>query len=78
MFIPLGRRAFQLLEKCCSSEVLEYGGRGIRNTVESCLYTPLTRFIYDHQDMITAGKAIVIRSLDLNSSPVGIDAEVEG
>lgn len=67
-----------LLEKCCSSEVLEYGGRGIRNTVESCLYTPLTRFIYDHQDMITAGKAIVIRSLDLNSSPVGIDAEVEG
>ena len=66
-----------LLEKCCSSEVLEYGGRGIRNTVESCLYTPLTRFIYDHQDMITAGKAIVIRSLDLNSSPVGIDAEVE-
>lgn len=67
-----------LLEKCCSSEVFEYGGRGIRNTVESCLYTPLTRFIYDHQDMITAGKAIVIRSLDLNSSPVGIDAEVEG
>ena len=67
-----------LLEKCCSSEVLEYGGRGIRNTVESCLYTPLTRFIYDHQDMITAAKAIVIRSLDLNSSPVGIDAEVEG
>ncbi len=67
-----------LLEKCCSSEVLEYGGRGIRNTVESCLYTPLTRFIYDHQDMITAGKAIVIRSLDLKSSPVGIDAEVEG
>lgn len=67
-----------LLEKCCSSEVLEYGGRGIRNTVESCLYTPLTRFIYDHQDMITAGKAIVIQSLDLNSSPVGIDAEVEG
>ena len=67
-----------LLEKCCSSEVLEYGGRGIRNTVESWLYTPLTRFIYDHQDMITAGKAIVIRSLDLNSSPVGIDAEVEG
>lgn len=67
-----------LLEKCCSSEVLEYGGRGTRNTVESCLYTPLTRFIYDHQDMITAGKAIVIRSLDLNSSPVGIDAEVEG
>lgn len=67
-----------LLEKCCSSEVLEYGGRGIRNTVESCLYTPLTRFIYDHQDMITAGKAIVIRSLDLNSSPIGIDAEVEG
>lgn len=67
-----------LLEKCCSSEVLEYGGRGIRNTVESCLYTPLTRFIYDHQDMITAGKAIVIRSLDLNSSPAGIDAEVEG
>lgn len=67
-----------LLEKCCSSEVLEYGGRGIRNTVESCLYTPLTRFIYDYQDMITAGKAIVIRSLDLNSSPVGIDAEVEG
>lgn len=67
-----------LLEKCCSSEVLEYGGRGIRNTVESCLYTPLTRFIYDHQDMITAGKAIVIRSLDLNSSLVGIDAEVEG
>lgn len=43
-----------LLEKCCSSEVLEYGGRGIRNTVESCLYTPLTRFIYDHQDMITS------------------------
>lgn len=43
-----------LLEKCCSSEVLEYGGRGIRNTVESCLYTPLTRFIYDHQDMISA------------------------
>lgn len=66
-----------LLEKCCSSEVLEYGGRGIRNTVESCLYTPLTRFIYDHQDTVTAGKAIVIRSLDLNSSPVGIDAEVE-
>ena len=67
-----------LLEKCCSSEVLEYGGRGIRNTVESCLYTPLTRFIYDHQDMITDAIAIVIRSLDLNSSPVGIDAEVEG
>ena len=66
-----------LLEKCCSSEGLEYGGRGIRNTVESCLYTPLTRFIYDHQDTVTAGKAIVIRSLDLNSSPVGIDAEVE-
>ncbi len=66
-----------LLEKCCSSEVLEYGGRGIRNTVESCLYTPLTRFIYDHQDTVTAGKANVIRSLDLNSSPVGIDAEVE-
>lgn len=66
-----------LLEKCCSSEVLEYGGRGIRNTVESCLYTPLTRFIYDHQDTVTAGKAIVIRSLDINSSPVGIDAEVE-
>ena len=66
-----------LLEKCCSSEVLEYGGRGIRNTVESCLYTPLSRFIYDHQDTVTAGKAIVIRSLDLNSSPVGIDAEVE-
>lgn len=66
-----------LLEKCCSSEVLEYGGRGIRNTVESCLYTPLTRFIYDHQDTVTAGKAIVIRSLDLNSSPAGIDAEVE-
>ena len=66
-----------LLEKCCSSEVLEYGGRGIRNTVESCLYTPLTRFIYDHQDTVTAGKAIVIRSLDLNSSPVGIDAEVD-
>lgn len=66
-----------LLEKCCASEVLEYGGRGIRNTVESCLYTPLTRFIYDHQDTVTAGKAIVIRSLDLNSSPVGIDAEVE-
>ena len=62
-----------LLEKCCSSEVLEYGGRGIRNTVESCLYTPL----YDHQDTVTAGKAIVIRSLDHNSSPVGIDAEVE-
>ena len=37
----------------------------------------LTRFIYDHQDTVTAGKAIVIRSLDLNSSPVGIDAEVE-
>ena len=66
-----------LLEKCCSSEVLEYGGRGIRNTVESCLYTPLTRFIYDHQDTVTAGQAIVIRSLELNSSPVGIDAEVE-
>ena len=65
-----------LLEKCCSSEVLEYGGRGIRNTVESCLYTPLTRFIYDHQDTVTAGNAIVIRSLDLKSSPVGIDAEV--
>jgi hypothetical protein len=27
--------------------------------------------------VFTAGKAIVIRSLDLNSSPVGIDAEVE-
>lgn len=67
-----------LLDKCCTPDVLEYGGRGIRNTVESCLYTPLTRFIYDHQDAVTAGKAIVICSLDLNSSPVGIDAEVKG
>lgn len=64
-----------LLHKCCSAEVLEYGGRGIRNTVESYLFTPLTRFIYDYQENI-AGKTIVIKSIDIDSSPVRIEAEV--
>lgn len=65
-----------LFQKCCSSEVLEYGGRGIRNTVESCLYTPLTRFIYDYQESV-AGKTIIIKAIHIDSSPVQIEAEVQ-
>lgn len=65
-----------LLEHCCSKEILEYGGRGIRNTVESCLYTPLTRFFYDHRKEIASGTRIVVSHLELHMTPVGITAEV--
>lgn len=66
-----------LLERCCSNEVLDYGGRGVRNTVESCLYTPLTRFFYDHRHEIATGSKIIISQLKLDETPVGIVAEVE-
>lgn len=65
-----------LLERCCSDVVLEYGGRGIRNTVESCLYTPLARFFYDHRQEITTGSKVVVSRLLPDQIPVGIEAEV--
>lgn len=65
-----------LIRRCCSNEVLEYGGRGIRNTVESCLYTPLTRFVYDHRRELPAGSCILVSDLKLDETPVEIVAEV--
>ena len=65
-----------LLGRCCSDVSLEYGGRGIRNTVESCLYTPLARFFYDHRQEITPGSKVVVSALMPDQIPVGIVAEV--
>ena len=63
-----------LVAKCCSQDVLQYGGRGIRNFVESYLYTPLTRYVYDK--LVVAGKTIVVKSLDFTMTPVELSAEV--
>lgn len=66
-----------LMSAACSAKVLENGGRGIRNMVESMLYTPITRFIYDHD--VSAGQVITINRLSVGSSPsdpVVLDAEV--
>lgn len=65
-----------LLQRCCAPEVLEYGGRGIRSTVESCLYTPLSGFLYDQLPTLQAGAHLVVSQLKLHEIPVGIVAEV--
>ena len=62
-----------LYQMAKQSEVLENGGRGIRNLVESTLYTPLTRFMYD-RDLYTPektyGQSIVIHDLVTNSDGI--------
>lgn len=56
--------------------VLENGGRGIRNLVEASLYTPLTRFIYDHQDEITQRSTIIVHNLQNEGHLVDLIAEL--
>lgn len=67
----------QLRTIACSKDVLENGGRGIRNLVENLLYTPITRFIYDNK--VTAHQTITINGILEGTSPfdaVELEAEV--
>lgn len=57
------------------ASVLENGGRGIRNLVESMLYTPLTRFIYDND--VPNGGTVTVSAIRCDAAGfVTLSAEV--
>lgn len=64
-----------LREMALDNSVLENGGRGIRNLVESMLYTPLTRYIYDNN--VQAGDSVSVHAvLRDTAGAVSLSAEV--
>lgn len=64
-----------LLTMIRESSVLENGGRGIRNLVESMLYTPLTRFIYDND--VQHGGTVTVSTIQCDATgAVTLSAEV--
>jgi len=76
--VELGEQAQTDLERhACSKSVLDNGGRGIRTLVENRLYTPITRYIFDHG--VSSGQTIIVNGISGGSSafdPVELDAEV--
>ena len=77
--VELGEQAQADLERhACSKKVLDNGGRGIRTLVENRLYTPITRYIFDHG--VSSGQTIIVNGISGGSSafdPVELDAEVK-
>ena len=74
--VEISEEAFsQLRAMALDNSVLENGGRGIRNLVESMLYTPLTRYIYDND--VQAGNSISVKGvLRDNTGAVILSSEV--
>ena len=77
--VEIGEQAQADLEwHACSKNVLDNGGRGIRTLVENRLYTPITRYIFDHG--VSSGQTIIVNGISGGSSafdPVELDAEVK-